>query len=156
MLVPPRKKMRSLLGYLLVLLWVFHFSFGNSFHYHPTYTHSHAGALEPHHHGGHFHSQEVETIADFLHQNNPLWPGETHHHSEPSPGTDRDSAQLDFNKSILLPDKSFVPVKVAWSQTQFFALSRSKQNFHFDVSQHFQILKFPSSISERSPPLHSI
>lgn len=96
------RKLKRVPVYSLILLWVFYFTVGFTFHYHPTYNHAHAGQLQPHDHPGHFHSQEVERIAAAIHPGfSPLLPGETHHHSESIPGDDSETLQLEFNKSSL-------------------------------------------------------
>ena len=143
-----------MLIFSFVLLWTFHFSFGMFTHYHPEYVHAHDGDLQAHAHGGHFHSLELDILAQLIDSDEPpLRPGETHHHSENLPGSDAETAQYDFNQSGITKIKPalefhplaatvvFTPAVLKYSQT--LQISSDPDSF----------LLSPQSFSERSPPL---
>jgi len=153
----PRKQFKVFGTYGLVLLWLFHFSIGVFLHFHPSYTHAHTGGLEPHSHGGHFHSQEMEQLAEWIHtKSNPLRAGESHHHDESLPGSDAETVQFEVNRHSLPSAKIVLPVQFVLEQE-----SNSELGPFFHISLPLQIdsesnLKFSYSISERSPPLFHI
>lgn len=145
---------RPALIYGFALLWTFHFSFGAFFHYHPEYTHGHTGALESHHHGGHFHSLELDRLAEFLHHSTqPLAGGETHHHSEGLPGSEPESAQYDFNSSSLPEIKLVLDAPLETASASWTLESLAHLNTLILTSETQRILFLPQSPSERSPPL---
>jgi len=154
MATQPRKQFKALGTYGLVMLWLFHFSIGVFLHYHPSYTHAHTGGLEPHSHGGHFHSQEMEQLAEWIHTaSNPLRPGESHHHDESLPGSDAETVQFQVNKHSLPSAKMVLPVQFVIEQD---SNPEPRPSYHISLPHQIyskSILKFPSSISERSPPL---
>ena len=137
-----------------VLLWTFHFSFGMFTHYHPEYVHAHDGEINAHAHGGHFHSLELDTLAHFIDSaEQPLRPGETHHHSESMPGSDPETVQYDFNQSGVTKVKlalefhpGATPISVTPAETNYF-------HTLLDSSDNHRTLLCPQSFSERSPPL---
>ena len=139
--------------FALIALWLFHFSIGVFLHYHPSYTHAHTGGLEPHSHGGHFHSQEMEQLAEWIHaKSNLLRPGESHHHDESIPGSDAETVQFNVNKHSLPSAKIVLPVQFVLEQELD---SEPELPFHISLTHQVSsetVLKFPSSISERSPP----
>ncbi len=146
---------RPALVVAFVLLWTFHFSFGMFTHYHPEYVHAHDGELQAHQHGGHFHSLELDTLARFIDSGDqPLLPGETHHHSESLPGSDAESAQYDFNSSGI--------TKVVQLAVEFQPVATPANIVSADTkilkslltsSDTSRILLLPQNHSERSPPL---
>jgi hypothetical protein len=148
-----RKRFKVLGTHGLVLLWLFHISIGVFLHYHPSYTHAHTGALEPHSHGGYFHSEQMEQLAQWIHaKSNPLRAGESHHHDESLPGNDSENIQFHVNKLSLPSTKIVLPVQFVLEQ---YIDSEPELSFYINVSHQTSskpIPKFPSPLSERSPP----
>ncbi len=147
-------KIRPALTYGFVLLWTFHFSFGMLYHYHPEYVHAHDGELQAHQHGGHFHSPELEHLAQFIEPGHePLRPGETHHHSESLPGSGAETVQYDLNKSSL-PAVQLALDFNSDAAPIFFDPAETKPLQPLLISSHAsRTLLSPQSHSERSPPL---
>ena len=124
-------------------------------HYHPEYVHAHEGALQSHEHGGHFHSLEVDTLAQLLGSDElPLRSGETHHHSESLPGSDTETAQYDLNQSgitkVVKLGLEFQPVTTAVS---FSPADLKYPHFRQVASDFNRAFLLPHNHSERSPPL---
>jgi len=147
------RKFNRIPVYTLVLMWALYFCVGFTFHYHPTYNHAHAGQLQPHDHPGHFHSHEVERIASAINPDaSPLLPGETHHHSESTPGGDSETLQLELNKHSLLPLK----FKVAFTAAVIQVIHQEDDRIvHEPVPLALPFTKtrhLPLSISGRAPP----
>ncbi len=78
----------------LALLGMLNLFFLPFIHFHPENTHAHPGEIESHHHDGHFHSQELETIAHWanIHPGDPEQ-DEPLHHSHSSPEHDVDQVE---------------------------------------------------------------
>ncbi|NIQ02246.1 MAG: hypothetical protein GWM98_19165 [Nitrospinaceae bacterium] len=151
-----RRNLRSRpkLIFLLALVWTFHFSFGMLFHYHPDYAHAHSGELDSHRHGGHFHSLQMDQLAELLfHENLPLRHGETHHHSESLPGNAAETVQYDFNQSSI---PEFKPDAVYHSGPAQVSATPPQPEL-YRSSTAFSVLRgnllLPHPLSERAPPL---
>ena len=147
---------RPALVYGFALLWTFHFSFGMLQHYHPEYTHGHDGALVAHHHGGHFHSLELDRLAHFFdHGLSPHSHGETHHHSEGMPGSDPESAQYDLNPSSLPESKVAMASPLDFAPVIFTREPPASALNLFVSSDTRRTLLWSPAHSERSPPLQN-
>ncbi len=101
----------------LAALWLLYFGIGFGLHYHPEYVHAHDFEMNPHEHGGHFHSQEIDHIAEVFHVEHTHEADPSgHHHSESAPGSDPENAQYDFNKNSVPPLKFKDPLQVVLVQ----------------------------------------
>jgi hypothetical protein len=72
------------------------------FHYHPSDVHAHGGDLQPHHHEGYYHSQELEILAHVwnLHPADQARDKE-HHHPHSSPEHDSDNVEFSIENTSL-------------------------------------------------------
>jgi len=141
------------LMFALVLLCGFQFFFLPFIHYHPDNTHSHHAELTPHHHLGHFHSHELETLTHFIHHEDSLSEGhhhadydEEHHHSDP----------FDDTKSVTLHkpklEKASTVIK-KWDAFSFSTIAISETSTLFYSKVPPQIYSgSPKSFIARSPP----
>lgn len=111
------RKFKKATPFALAVLWLVYFGLGFGLHYHPEYVHAHDSEMNPHEHGGHFHSQEIDRIAEVFHVAHAHEAdASTHHHSESAPGSDPESAQYDFNKNSVPPVKFKDPLQVVFVQ----------------------------------------
>lgn len=86
-----RKDLRKVC-HAFLLLGVFNLLFLPWVHFHPEKTHSHPDQIEAHHHQGHLHSPELETVAHFFnaHPKDPATDAPLHHsHSLPEHDSDK-------------------------------------------------------------------
>ena len=93
------------LTFALVLLCGFQFFFLPFVHFHPGNTHTHHAELSPHHHPGHFHSPELESLTNLL-ENFAASQGEEHHHSD----NFDDSDNINLHNSNLVKGSSIVKI----------------------------------------------
>ena len=125
------------------------------FHYHPETVHTHSDELTPHHHGGHFHSQEIHSLANLIDRGPTQLPhGEDHSHSETSKDTNYFNVSL--QKSDITPEKTQKTLKVKKIRNLFSIagsyLSHSMVSYRVTLSTIDPAFSAP----ERSPPFRFI
>jgi len=133
------------LTFALVLLCGFQFFFLPFVHFHPDNTHSHHAEISPHHHPGHFHSPELESLTNLL-RNFAASQGEEHHHSD----NFDDSDNINLHKSNLVKGSSIVKI----GNVNSYSLSTTPDLSSF-INPNRDSIKssgLPKSFNARSPP----
>jgi hypothetical protein len=129
----------------LVLLCGFQFFLLPFVHFHPDNTHTHHAELSPHHHPGHFHSPELESLTNLL-KNFKAAQGEEHHHSD----NFDDSDNINLHNSKLEKESSIIKVGNA-NNYSFLTNSDLSSSINPDrYSKNSPSL--PRSFIARSPP----
>jgi|TARA_B110000467_G_C18310578_1_gene477814 hypothetical protein len=147
------KKRKYGLMFALVLLCGFQFFLLPFIHYHPDKTHSHSIELSSHHHLGHFHSRELETLTNFIKHEDPISTG--HHHS----GSDDEhhhSDSFDDTNSVTLHKPKLVKgssiLKNA-SISSYFTITTIDSLFFFSPGIFYKTITVsPENRIARSPP----
>jgi hypothetical protein len=133
------------LTFALVILCGFQFFFLPFIHFHPDNTHSHHTELSPHHHQGHFHSHELESLTHLI-KNSEASHGEEHHHSDNFDDTD----SINLHKPKLEKGSSIVKIGNANSYSLF---SNSDLSSSINPDRYYKKYSgLPKSFIARSPP----
>jgi hypothetical protein len=122
------------------------------FHYHPDNAHTHPSELTPHHHEGHFHSNELSGIVGLIHHQAPTPRQSEDHHTHSDTDADAKYFELNLQKSNGNPVKTFKVFKSGISQKAF--LFAGPTLFHpisIDIPA-FESSRLAGSPIERSPP----
>ena len=133
------------LTFALVLLCGFQFFFLPFIHFHPGNTHSHHAELSPHHHQGHFHSPELESLTHLI-KNSEASQGEEHHHSD----SFDDSDNINLYKPKLEKGSSIVKIGNANSYS-FSTIPDLSSSINPDRYSK-KTSGLPKSFIARSPP----
>jgi len=133
------------LTFALVLLCGFQFFFLPFVHFHPDNTHSHHAELSHHHHPGHFHSPELESLTHLL-KNFAASQVEEHHHSD----NFDDSDNINLHKSNLVKGSSIVKI----GNVNSYSISTTPDLSSFINPDRYSKKPsgLPKSFNARSPP----